>query len=109
MTLGEFERQIYAVASSSPICGVPIVRRLTPTSINLRLDVMSGGFIDAFHNEETDATAFTLIQRNRRAFGADNTGGWYIHPFDAPERHDTLSGAMTFQSFVAAIERHLRC
>ena len=39
MTLGEFEGQVYAVALSSPICGVPIVRRLTPTSINLRLDM----------------------------------------------------------------------
>ncbi len=107
MTLAEFEHQVYAVASSSPICGIPIIRRLTPTSINLRLDVIPSGFIDAFYNEQTDTTAFTLVQRSRRAFGADNTGGWHVHPFDAPERHDALPGAMTFQNFVAAIERRL--
>jgi len=45
MTLAEFERQVFAVATASPICGIPVVRRLTPTSINLRLDVTTGGFI----------------------------------------------------------------
>ncbi len=108
MTLVEFERTIYAVVAASPICGVPLVRRLTATSINVRIDVVSGGFIDAFYNEETDTTAYTWIQRNRRVFGADNTGGWHPHPFHAPERHFALSGPMTFQDFVAAIEQQPR-
>jgi len=33
MTLAEFEQQVFAVAMASPVCGIPAVRRLTPTSI----------------------------------------------------------------------------
>ena len=36
-------------------------------------------------------TAFALIHQGQRIFGADNTGGWHIHPFAAPERHDLLA------------------
>jgi hypothetical protein len=57
MTLTEFERQVYAVAATSPICGVPLLRRLTPTSVNLRLDIGTGDFIDVFFNEQIDTLA----------------------------------------------------
>jgi Ethanolamine utilization protein EutJ (predicted chaperonin) len=106
MTLAEFEQQVFAVAMASPICGILIVRRLTPTSINLRIDVTAGGFIDAFYNEQTGTTAFALIRQGRRAFGADNTGGWHVHPLTEPDRHYPLSDAMSFADFVAEIERH---
>jgi len=105
MTLVEFEQQVFAVAMALPICGVPMVRRLTPTAINLRLNVTTGGFIDAFYNEQTGTTAFTLIRHGRRVFGADNTGGWHVHPFADPERHDPLPGAISFAEFIAEIER----
>lgn len=105
MTLIEFEQQVFAVAMASSICDIPMVRRLTATSINLRLNVTTGGFIDAFYNEHTGTIAFALIRRGRRAFGADNTGGWHVHPFEAPGRHDSLPGAMSFAEFVAEIER----
>jgi hypothetical protein len=78
---------------ASPICGVPLVRRLTPTSINLRIDVATGGFVDVFYNEQTDTLAYALIRNGQRVFGVDNTGGWHRHPFDDPRRHDPLSGA----------------
>jgi Ethanolamine utilization protein EutJ (predicted chaperonin) len=106
VTLAEFEQQVFAVAMASPICGIPAVRRLTPTSINLRVDVTMGGLIDAFYNEQTGTTAFALVRQGQRVFGADNTGGWHVHPFASPERHDPLPGAMTFAQFVAEIERY---
>ena len=109
MTLAEFERQVFAVATASPICGIPVVRRLTPTSVNLRLSVTAGGFIDVFYNEQTGTMAYALVRRGRRAFGADNTGGWHIHPFDDPERHDSLPDAMLFAEFVAQVERQFAC
>jgi hypothetical protein len=65
MTLIEFEQQVFAVAMASSICDIPMVRRLTVTSINLRLNVTTGGFIDAFYNEHTGTVAFTLIRRGR--------------------------------------------
>ena len=107
MTLAEFEQQVFAVAMHSPICGIPMIRRLTPTSINLRLDVIVGGFVDIFYNEETGTVAYALIQDGQRTFGADNAGGWHVHPFAAPDQHDPSSGAMSFVEFVAAIERHV--
>jgi len=66
-----------------------------------------GGFVEAFYNEQTGTLAYALIRQGQRAFGADNTGGWHVHPFDGPERHDPLSAAMSFAEFVAEIERRL--
>ena len=106
MTLAEFERQVFAVAVASSICEIPVVRRLTATFINLRVDMTSGGFMDVFYNEQTGTTAFALIRQGQRVFGADNTGGWHLHPFAAPDRHDPLSGALSLAEFVAEIERH---
>ncbi len=105
MTLSEFEQQVFAVAMASSICGIPAVRRLTATFISLRIDVTSGGFIDAFYNERTGTTAYALIHQNRRPFGADNTGGWHVHPFADPNRHDPLPDTISFAEFVAEVER----
>jgi hypothetical protein len=105
VTLLEFEREILRVAMASPLCGIPTIRRLTATSINLRLNVTTGDFIDAFYNEHTGTTAFALIQQGQRIFGADNTGRWHVHPFADPTRHDPLSAPMSFAEFVAEIER----
>jgi hypothetical protein len=106
MTLIEFEHDIYAVATVSPICDIPTIRRLTSTSINLRINVTMGGFIDAFYNAYTGTVAFAWIYRGQHAFGTDNTGGWHIHPFEDPEYHKALSAPMTFADFVAELERY---
>ena len=105
MTLAEFERQVFSAALNSPLCTVPVVRRLTVTSISLRVGLTTGDFIDAFHNEQTETTAFALIRHERRVFGADSTGGWHIHPFAEPEQHVPLATAMSFADFVALIEQ----
>jgi Ethanolamine utilization protein EutJ (predicted chaperonin) len=105
MTLTEFEAQIFAVALDSPVCEVPAVRRLTPTSIGLRVDVKSGGFIDVFYNDQTGTTAFALTKNGKRVFGADNTGGWHIiHPFSDPTRHDPLPGPISFAELAAELQ-----
>ncbi|MBN1889351.1 MAG: hypothetical protein JW850_15255 [Thermoflexales bacterium] len=106
MTLVEFERQVFAAALASPICDIPVVRRLTSTCINLRVSLTTGGFIDAFYNEQTGTLAFALIHQGQRIFGADNTGGWHVHPFADPDHHASLPGAMTFAEFVAEIEQN---
>ena len=106
MTLIEFEVQVTTVAISSPLCGVAFVRRLSPTSISLRVPVTIGGFVDVFYNEQTGTTAYALIQGGQRVFGADNTGGWHVHPFADPTRHEPLPGPMSFAEFIAAIDQH---
>jgi hypothetical protein len=108
VTLVEFERQVYAVAATSSICGVPLLRRLTPTSVNLRLDIVTGDFIDVFCNEQTDTLAYAVIRDGKRIFGADNTGGWHIHPWHRPTGHETLREPMSFDAFVEAIEKWLQ-
>jgi hypothetical protein len=106
MTLIEFEHDIYAVATASSICDIPTIRRLTSTSINLRINVTMGGFIEAFYNAHTGTVAFAWIYDGQRAFGADNTGGWHTHPFEAPESHNAVSEPVTFAHFVAELERY---
>jgi len=106
MTIAEFEHQVFLVTIASPICGIPVIRRLMPTSINLRVPMTVGGFVDVFYNEETGMTAYALVQEGHRVFGADNTGGWHIHPFDDPVYHQALPGEMSFAEFVAEVERH---
>lgn len=107
MTLAEFRRQVYAVAATSPICGVPLVRRLTSTSINLRVDILTGDFIDAFYNEQTDTVAYAVIRDGKRVFGADNTGGWHIHSWDRPMSHTNLPGPWQFVEFIEAVEKQV--
>ena len=104
MTLGEFEQRIFSVALDSPVCAVPATRRLTATSISLRVDILTGGFVDIFYNEQTGTMAFALIRDGRRVFGADNTGGWHMHPFADPGGHTPLPDAVSFADFVAKIE-----
>jgi hypothetical protein len=104
MTLAEFEQQIFGTAMSSSVCDIPAVRRLTSTSISLRVSIVSGGFMDAFYNEQTGTMAFAFIREGQRVFGADNTGGWHIHPFSDPAGHDPRTGPMSFAEFVAEIE-----
>jgi hypothetical protein len=88
----------------SPICGVPAVRRLTATSIGLRIDISTGGFVNAFYNEQTGTTAFAPIRQGRRAFSADNTGGWHLQPYADPDDHIPLLGATPFAD-LAELER----
>lgn len=96
--------EIFIVAHASPICGIPTIRRLTQTSVNIRVTLSDNQFIAAFHNEATGRTAFVLIQNNQRIFGADNTGGWHVHPFANPAQHDSLNAPMTFLESVRSIE-----
>lgn len=105
MTLDEFQRQLYATATASTICEVPVVRRISATSVNLRIAVALGGYIDAFFNEQTGTTAYAWIFDVRRAFGVDNTGGWHMHPLEDPERHDRLTESMPFSEFLRYLEQ----
>jgi hypothetical protein len=106
VNLLEFEQRVFDVALGSPICDIPTLQRLTATSVNLRIEMLSGGFIEAFFNERTGTTAFALIRDSQRIYGADNTGGWHVHPFADPARHVSQQRAMTFAQFVAEVERH---
>ena len=106
MTLNEFEQTVFATASRSSICEMPTIRRLTPTTISIRVPLNVYGFVDAFYNEQSGTIAFALIHNDNRIFGADNTGGWHLHLFEHPEQHLPLSNEISFAEFIAAIEKH---
>ncbi len=113
MTLQEFEQEIFTVALRSSICDIPHVRRLTATAINLRISLLtdttvSHRFIEVFFNEQTGRTAFAVIEADGRVFGADNTGGWHIHPFVDPSRHQPIDSPMPFADFIATVERYFQ-
>ena len=108
MTIRGFVHEIYTVVASSAICGIPTVRRLTASAINLRIPVTGEQFIDVFFNEETGRTAYALIKDEKRLFGADDTGGWHVHPFADPDHHAALKEPMTFVEFVKLIEIQLQ-
>ena len=108
MTVEEFERDIFAVSIGSDICDIPIIRRLLPVSINLRVPLVIGGFVDVYYNEETGTTAYALIKRNKRIFGADNTGGWHRHPMNDPDQHESLPSSMPFSQFILEIEKYYK-
>ena len=60
---------------------------------------------DVAYNEQAGTTAFALIRQGRRVFGADNPGGWHVHPLADPGQHVPLSSAMSFADFVAEVEQ----
>jgi len=105
VTLLDFENQVINAAIASSICDIPRIVRLSSTAIKLRIELITDDFIDAFYNEETNTTAYALIRQGRRVFGADNTGGWHLHPFAEPNRHEHLSAPLSFVDFVVEIER----
>lgn len=104
MSVQDFIHEVYRVASLSPLCGIPTLRRVTATTANVRVPVHSGQFIDAFYNEQTERMAFALIKDNQRIFGVDNTGGWHLHPFDNPQQHIPLDSPLSFAAFISLLE-----
>lgn len=104
MSVQDFIHEIYRTAARSPLCGIPSLRRITATAANIRVPVHSDKFIDTFFNEQTGRTAFALIKNNQRIFGADNTGGWHLHPFDDPQQHIPLNSPLSFAEFLGLLE-----
>lgn len=56
-------------------------------------------FIDVFYNGQTGTTAYSLIRGERRIFGADNTGGWHLHPKNNPDTHRKCN-PVSFEDFL---------
>lgn len=82
MTLTEFAHEIISVAMTSSLCDVPSVRRLTPTAINLRLPITTGGWhvhpcaSPGRHDPLPEPMAFAafMVELERRASVNANPG-----------------------------------
>jgi hypothetical protein len=73
--------------------------------LKLRAYVGALAFVEVFFNADTGKTSFALIKDGHRIFGADNTRGWHLHPFDSPESHGPCE-AMSFERFLQHLETH---
>lgn len=105
LTAQERYRDILATsAQSAIITGIELLLLEEPV-LKLRAHVSTLAFVEVFSNTATGKTSFALIQNRRRIFGADNTRGWHVHPFDNPENHHPCE-AMCFESFLQHLEAH---
>lgn len=64
-----------------------------------------GRFLQVYFNEETQTTAFALIEEGERIWGIDfdNIRGWHIHTFENPESHNNID-TMTVEGIIAKID-----
>jgi hypothetical protein len=105
VTVWEAYRQIIdASVQSTMVTGVELLLLDDPV-LKLRVHVGTRAFIDVFVNVGTGKTSYALIKEGRRLFGADNTRGWHLHPFDSPESHRPCV-AMSFETFLEQVEHH---
>lgn len=64
--------------------------------------------VQDFVHEVYHAAAFSpLFRNNQRLFGADNTGGWHLHPFHDPQQHIPLSSPLSFAEFLRMLEQQV--
>ena len=105
MTLREtYQYVINVCAQSAIVTGVELLLLEEPI-LKLRAHVGTAAFIDVFLNAETGKTSFALIRDQQRVFGADNTRGWHLHPFDSPEIHHPCE-EMSLENFLTHIEQN---
>jgi hypothetical protein len=71
--------------------------------LKLRAHLGVLAFVDVFFNAETGKISFALIKDTHRIFGADNTRGWHLHPFDTPNDHQPCA-AMSYENFLEQVE-----
>ena len=108
MNIYEFFFAALTATRAPTICSFPLVFKQTPTSLKIRIALTNDEFVDLFYNEESGRTDFALIKNNLRIYGADNAGGWHLHPFDDPNRHEPLEGPMSIIEFIQTIELRYR-
>ncbi len=75
--------------------------------LKVRVYLLKNLFINVFYNDHTKRIAFALIKNERRVFGADNTGGWHMHPVENPEEHRP-SSPVSFGEFLKLVEESFR-
>lgn len=102
-----FLKQILEACEKSEIVGGVKVESFDNVILKVRIYLIEDFFIDVFYNDDTKRVAFALVKNEKRVFGADNTGGWHIHPFDDPERHEPCE-PVSFEEFLEAVERRLK-
>jgi len=64
-------------------------------TLSSRLHIRPALVVQAFVNEQWDLLYFALILDNQRIFGIDReAGGWHVHPYEVPDRHEPLPAGL---------------
>lgn len=61
------------------------------------------GFVQVFRNFDSQKIAFAWLIDEERVYGADNTGGWHVHPYENPSRH-VVSSPVELDEFLENVE-----
>jgi len=56
-------------------------------TIEARIKVSEGIFIEVYYNSLSDKKSFALIKNNQRIFGYDNYKYWHVHPRNGVTKH----------------------
>lgn len=83
----EFSKHAIDVCSRYDFIQDIEIQILDEPVVKVKAIVNDTSFINIFYNAETVKHSFALIKNGKRIFGADNTMGWHIHPFDNPDGH----------------------
>lgn len=100
LTAAEFAHYALACTKRYPIIKSMAVDIQDNVIVKIRLTISAAKFIDLFYNSDTQTTAYTLIENQKRVFGSDNTGGWHIHPKNDPESHQPLKAPISLADFL---------
>jgi hypothetical protein len=80
----------------------------TDISLSMRLHIRPGLFVQVFCGAKSGSLYLALIEGERRLFGIDRESGeWHLHPYNAVERHESLSqglGPKPLLRFLARVE-----
>ena len=79
------------------------LRVLDNAVLKTRIFLTIPAFIDVYYNPTNGICSYTLVQDNRRIYGADNVFiGWHIHPFKDPSDH-RLCDEVEFDDFLKTV------
>ncbi|MEF8874934.1 MAG: hypothetical protein V5A88_09755 [Candidatus Thermoplasmatota archaeon] len=65
------------------------------------------GFINIYRNFETGKIAYAWIKNEERIYGADNTGGWHLHPYGRSSKHQKTE-PVPLKDFLKNVENILK-
>lgn len=100
----ELLNQIVERCAHSPLVTAYTVRTVDLDILSLRIHLVDESFIDVFHNDATNKSAFALIENGQRLYGKDNAKiGWHVHPLGTPLDHLPCN-PVTFAEFFAEVE-----
>ena len=105
MTPEEFASHIIDLCAEYDIVDDYEIKTHENVILRCRIELLKG-FVEIYRNFETGKKAFAWIHEENRIFGADNTGGWHLHPQENPKDHKP-SKPISLSEFLDRIENIL--